>query len=398
MLQPLSFVDSVQLNVAYQEIDDGQRQRDFGSVIENRERNKSELVGVTLQGHSHWGEFMDFTYGGEVYLDKIQSSRILTDITTGESQAGQSRFPDGSTMDSFAFYIQDEIRPFSALVVTLGGRFSYVEENLPPADRGVGAALNFNRLTGNLGLMYHLSPAVRLVANLGQGFRAPNVFDLGTLGPRPGNRFNVPNQDLSPETVVTADWGFKVQTSDFQGEAFGYYSNYKDKIASVETGEVTPDGRIVVQNRNLNRVILWGAEAGARYQVREDLELSGSLTYTWGEEEFPDGSRAPADRIPPLNGLVSVRYRPGPALWVEPFIRFAARQDRLSEGNLSDPRINPDGTPGWATLNVRLGWDPHPNFGLRFALENITDANYREHGSGIDAPGINAILSAEGRF
>ena len=47
---------------------------------------------------------------------------------------------------------------------------------------------------------------------------------------------------------------------------------------------------------------------------------------------------------------------------------------------------------------VKLGWDAHPNLGVRFALENITDANYREHGSGIDAPGINAILSVEGRF
>ena len=29
---------------------------------------------------------------------------------------------------------------------------------------------------------------LNLVANIGRGFRPPNVFDLGTLGPRPGNR------------------------------------------------------------------------------------------------------------------------------------------------------------------------------------------------------------------
>lgn len=66
--------------------------------------------------------------------------------------------------------------------------------------------------------------------------------------------------------------------------------------------------------------------------------------------------------------------------------------------NLADPRIDPDGTPGWATLNVKLGFDPHRNVGLRLALENITDLNYREHGSGIDAPGIDFVLSLEGRF
>ncbi|MFQ5804304.1 MAG: TonB-dependent receptor plug domain-containing protein [Candidatus Methylomirabilales bacterium] len=398
VLQPLAFIDVVELNAAYQEINDDRRQRDFGSILENRERNSSELKGVTLQGGSHWGEVMNFTYGGEAYFDKINSSRTTTDIQTGGTQVVPSRFPDGSTMNSFGLYLLDEIHIVPSLAITLGGRFSHFDTDLP-ATGGVGAtSQSFNDVTGNLGLTYDLSPEVKLVANVGRGFRAPNVFDLGTLGARPGNRFNIPSPALDSEKILTVDWGVKVQTSNFKGEAFGYYSNYRDKIESAATGAVTPDGRIVVQNQNLNRVILWGAEMGAHFQVREDLELSGNLTYTWGEEEFPDGRQFPADRIPPLNGRVAALYRPRPTLWIEPFIRFSARQDRLSPRDISDPRIDPNGTPGWATINVKLGWDVHPNLGVRFALENITDANYREHGSGIDAPGIDAILSVEGRF
>lgn len=300
-------------------------------------------------------------------------------------------------MNSFAFYVQDEIRLFAPLTITLGGRFSHFDIELPEADRGMGVDLSFNDVTGNLGLLYSLTPTVNLVTNVGRGFRAPNVFDLGTFGPRPGNRFNIPNADLKPEKVVTVDWGVKVRTSSFQGEAFGFYSDFMDKIESVPTGEIR-NGRTVVQSQNVKKVILWGAEAGARFLVREDLELSGSLIFTWGEEEFPDGSRRPADRIPPLNGQAAVLYRPLPTLWVEPFVRFATRQDRLSDRDLTDPRINPSGTPGWVTANVRLGWDVHPNVGVRLALENLTDLNYREHGSGIDAPGFNAVLSVEGRF
>ncbi len=397
-LQPLSFVDVAELNAAYQEINDDRRQRDFGSVNENRERNSSELKGVTLQASSHWGELMTFTYGGEAYFDKINSSRKATNIQTGTTQVVSPRFPDGSTMNSFGLYVLDEIRVLPSLAFTLGGRFSHFDTNLPASGGVQSVSQSFDDLTGNLGIAYDLSPAVRLVTNVGRGFRAPNVFDLGTLGVRPGNRFNIPNSDLEPEKIVTVDWGVKVQTSNFQGEAFGYYSDYTDKIESVATGAVTSDGRQVVQNRNLNRVILWGAEVGARFQVKEDLELSGSLTYTWGEEESSDGSKFPADRIPPLNGQVALLYRPRPTLWIEPFIRFAATQNRLSPRDKTDPRIDPDGTAGWATINVKLGWDAHPHLGLRFALENITDANYREHGSGIDAPGIDAILSLEGRF
>jgi outer membrane receptor protein involved in Fe transport len=50
------------------------------------------------------------------------------------------------------------------------------------------------------------------------------------------------------------------------------------------------------------------------------------------------------------------------------------------------------------TANVRLGWDMNENLRARLAVENLFDHSYREHGSGINAPGINAIVSMEARF
>jgi outer membrane receptor protein involved in Fe transport len=50
------------------------------------------------------------------------------------------------------------------------------------------------------------------------------------------------------------------------------------------------------------------------------------------------------------------------------------------------------------TANIRLGWDISENFRARLAVENIFDQPYREHGSGINAAGINAIASLEARF
>jgi outer membrane receptor protein involved in Fe transport len=79
-------------------------------------------------------------------------------------------------------------------------------------------------------------------------------------------------------------------------------------------------------------------------------------------------------------------------------VRFAGRQDRLSDRDRVDPRINPDGTAGWMTANIRLGWDISENFRARLAVENIFDQPYREHGSGINAAGINATVSLEARF
>jgi outer membrane receptor protein involved in Fe transport len=395
---PLPFVDGLELHVAFQEINDDRRNRDLGGTREDREQNRDALTGITLQLTSRWGQWMTFTYGGEIYLDEVSSSRVGNDINTGVTSTRQSRFADGSTFNSFSFYLQDEIRVHPRLTAILGGRVSHFDIDIPKADREVGAHLTTSDLTGSLGLLYHLTPTINLVTNVGRGFRVPNVFDLSTLGPRPGNRFNIPNPNLKPEEVITIDAGVKLNFPRFTGELFGFYADYRDKIEDVATGEVTPEGRQIVQSANLNTVALYGVEAGGRFRLLDNVQLFGSLTFTWAEEEFLDGRTLPADRIPPVNGQVGLLYRPMPRLWVEPFVRFAATQDRLSERDRTDPRINPEGTPGWVTANIRLGWEITEHFRGRLAVENIFDQPYREHGSGINAPGINAIVSLEARF
>jgi hemoglobin/transferrin/lactoferrin receptor protein len=408
---PVPFVDSLEFDVAFQRINDDRRNRDVDSSREDRERNRSDLIGITLQLTSSWRQWMTFTYGGEIYLDEIRSSRVGRDIETGASSTRQGRFADGSTMGSFAVYVQDEIRVHPRLTAMLGGRFSYFDIDVAQADRPEGARLTFSDLTGSLGLLFHLTSEVNLVTNVGRGFRAPNVFDLSTLGPRPGNRFNIPNPNLKPEEVISVDAGVKVTLPRFAGEVFGFYSDYRDKIEDALTGDCFRDGvgivtpqechdedRRVVQSRNLNTVTLFGVEAGGRLALRDNLNVSGSLTFTWGEEEFRDGRSVPADRIPPLNGQLGFLYRPTSRLWLEPFVRFAARQDRLSDRDRTDPRVNPNGTPGWLTASVRAGWDIHENLRARLTVENLFDNGYREHGSGMNAPGINATVSLEGRF
>lgn len=129
-----------------------------------------------------------------------------------------------------------------------------------------------------------------------------------------------------------------------------------------------------------------------------DLEVFGNLTYTYGWETLPQGQVLSADRIPPLNGRVGLLYRSGPKVWIEPFFRFSSPQDRLSNRDLTDPRINPNGTTGWTTASLRLGWILSQYLTLHGTLENMFDQPYREHGSGINAPGKNVVVALEGRF
>jgi TonB-dependent heme/hemoglobin receptor len=396
--QATMMFDSLEFNAAHQRITDDRRARDLGDTMESREHNASLLTGFTAQATlAHWSN-SQFVYGFEFYHDEVASSRIDTDINSGIGTTETSRFPDGSTMDSFAFYGNETLHFGERLQLLLGTRYSHYHTVLEAADRGVGAELDHNDVAGNVGLSYLLIDGLKFVSNFGRGFRPPNIFDLGTLGSRPGNRFNIANPDLQPEMILTWDFGFKLQNKDWEAEAIGYVSDFRDKITSVLTGDVTSDGRNIVQNKNVNKVWLYGSEFGAHYFASDQLELYSSLTYTYGDETHNDGKVLPADRIPPLNGQFGIHYNLMSTLWIETFTRFSTRQNRLSDRDRDDPRINPNGTPGWATLNLRVGWEPDQHWALQLDLENLMDKNYREHGSGIDASGINVVVSMHSTF
>ena len=392
--QATALFDNLEIHAAHQRITDDRRARDFGDTVESREENASVLTGFTLQASlAHWSN-SQLVYGFEFYHDQVTSKRRDSDIVSGASESKTSRFPDGSTMDSYAFYGNESLQLGERWQLLLGSRYSRFHTVLAQADRDVGAELEQQDVTGNVGLSYLIVDGLKFVSNFGRGFRVPNIFDLGTLGPRPGNRYNVANTQLQPETVISWDFGFKFQNASWQAEAIGYRSDYRDKITTVLTGEVV-DGRDVVQNQNVNRLKLHGAEFGARYQASDDLHLYASLNYTYGEETFDDERTLPADRIPPLNGRFGMHYNVLPSLWLEGYTRFASEQARLSDRDKDDPRINPNGTSGWATLNLRAGWNANRNVSLQLDLENLLDKNYREHGSGVDSAGINAIASVK---
>jgi outer membrane receptor protein involved in Fe transport len=90
-----------------------------------------------------------------------------------------------------------------------------------------------------------------------------------------------------------------------------------------------------------------------------------------------------------------LRYEPNDTWYVEPYVQFASRQSRLSPRDVRDVRIDPEGTPGWGTVNVRAQWMPRNNLRLGAAVENLADKRYRVHGSGIDAVGRNLWVSAQ---
>lgn len=390
--------DELAVHWAYQGIKDDRTNRDFGSTQRNFEDNSSELHAITLQLNKTLNPRAALVYGADFNTDLIESRRSRVDLRNGAVSFPTTRFPDQSRMKTFGAYGEGTFGLTDRFSLTAGGRGSRVSVTLPAADRGVATDLSFNDFTYSLGALFVLNEQVHLVSNLGRGFRAPNVFDLGTLGARPNNRFNLPNPALDPEKVLTLDAGFKLQATRWQGELIGYVSRFRDKITSVETGVVRSDRRIEVQSRNVAKQTIRGAEASARYLFNDALSVFGALTYTRGTEQVPGTAEVPADRIPPLSGRLGVLWYLRDDLALEAYTQTAQRQDRLSPRDRIDPRINPAGTAGFATGNLRLSWTIDAGQALTLKLENLADLAYRQHGSGLDEAGRNYVLGYEVRF
>ena len=376
-------------HLARQVITDDRRTQDYASPVITDEASESTLDGLTLQFNSPWGPAgNELVWGFEAYADSVSSSRLRRDSVTGQETPARGRYPDGSSMDSLAAYLSNRWQ-FDRLTLDAGLRYSRFDIRLPASDETATLRLEPDDLTGDVHLAFEVASGLRALANVGRGFRPPNIFDLGTLGSRPGNRFNIPNPNLQPESVWSYDLGLKLARGGWEAEAFIWYSDYRDKISSRFTGDSTPDGRQVVQSDNLNEAKLYGLESGLRYFAADAWEFYAVVNFTRGDETEPDGGRIPADRIPPLNGRVGLVWQPGEQFRIEPYVDFAARQDRLSPRDESDPRIDPAGTAGFGTLNLLLGWQPAETWRTGLRLQNLGDKAYREHGSGIDAPGRN---------
>ena len=380
-------------DIAWQRIDDDRRSRGFESTERRREENRSDLFGMTLSA-ARTSELGSWIVGAEYYFDTVSSSRVATDLVTGSMQVLAPRFPDGSEVRQGAVYGNAQRLFARRHNLSAGVRLSNDDVSLSATSVSSATSIDSTDVSGDIGYIFELSERWHWVTNLGFGFRAPNVFDLGTLGNRPGNRFNIPNTSLDSERVTQFDIGVRHRGDRLQFDVALYGLSYDDRITSVGTGDVTADGRDVVQAVNAAESTIRGIEAGLKMMFNEDLGARAILNYTWGEQKVVGGNTEPADRIPPLNGSFVLEYDAGGAWRAAGWLRFAAEQDRLSARDVRDNRIDPEGTDGWIVLGTRVDWQPDLNWALSFGVDNLLDERYRVHGSGLDAPGRSFSISA----
>ena len=337
-------------------------------------------------------------YGLDFYLDQIDS----TGTRTGRDPRSARPLADDSDYLSLGIFAQARHSWSERFETTAGVRYTYARADLGRVFNGVtdiSEEESYNALVFNARARYQYDDIWTIFAGASQGFRAPNVNDLsGNVTSRSGLTA-LGNLDLDPETTITLELGTRAEGERFSLEASAFYTYLDDVILGIPESE----GSSTVITTNGANAWIVGFEGEASYQLTDAFTLSGFVTYQYGDAQrdsfigSDDVITEPVSRLSPLRGSLSLRYEePGSNWWAEARVIAAARANRLSANDRTDTqRIPPGGTPSYLVANLSAGWQPTERLSFNLALQNLTDEDYRVHGSGLNEPGFGALITTQ---
>ena len=405
------FAETVRACMSYQTQDEKQvRVRDDGRSDE--QGVDVDTVGVSLQLESP-SAVGRWTYGFEYYHDSVRSFR--RNYNADGTPAGvetQGPVADDATYDRLGVYVQDDIPLWGDRVnLILGARYNFARadaDKMEDPETGDRTSLSedWDTVVGSVRALCRLDEGDHwhLFAGVSQGFRAPNLSDLTRLDTARTDEIETPSPDLDPEEFLCYEIGLKARYDSLSAQLAYFYTAIDDLIIRTPTGKVI-GGDDEVTKKNSGDGYVHGAELGLSYRFHSQWTAFGSFCWMMGYvDTYPtaaqDKERDYLDRIQPATGMVGLRWdHPRANAWLELLATIADEQDKLSERDQADTsRIPPGGTPGYTVYTLRGGWELKEGLTASAAVENITDKDYRIHGSGVNEPGTNFVMTLDWRF
>jgi len=397
-----NWLDRWTATLSYQTQDDSEFQNRSATDI-RQQGAEVDSFGFDLSLESEVGAGT-LIYGLDYYHDEVDAFGKRD--TTGTGLVNRPDFrpvADDSQYDLLGAFAQYVWRPSEPLELTAGTRFTYAEAKLGKffdsglaADRS--AARNWNNLSSSLRALYRLNREWALYGGLSQAFRAPNLTDLsGNLTTLSGTP-TAGNVDVDPEEFLTYEIGTRFSAAQTYLNFSVYYTDISDIITGVpattgSTANITSigqDGEV------------YGVELEGFWHFLPNWTLSGFAAWQDGRTEtalFLGGPTAGDNfsQLNPLSASLALRWdAPSRRYWEKGRVLAAAEQDELSRSNLTDTqRIPIGGTPGYVVFMANAGWQASDRLELTLGLENLTNEDYRIHGSGQNEPGFGAIARAK---
>lgn len=330
-------------------------------------------------------------------------------IQQNKNRGEEFLVPDYHSQNIGAFvYLK---RSFKGGAVNAGLRYDYKKmlgDDLFDEDSGVihqhFYAFNntFSNWSTALGLAYELSEKLSFKGNIGSGFRAPNIAELGANGKHEGTfRYEIGNSLLKQETSLQFDLGlnyqekqFSISVNAFKNSIYNYIylkqSNNEmiNYVAQDGSIEVLPVYRFTQTNARLV-----GAELSADFHLIDPLHFESNFSFVKGLNLL-NNSALPF--IPAANWGNEMRYEPKWRKLDKSYFKFGL--NHFFKQNRIDVFETP--TAAYTLLNVGFGTGFKlgiTKMNLWMDIQNLSNISYYNHLSrykliGIFNPGRNVSL------
>ncbi len=386
-LEPIAAIDALTVTASHNRQRENQKR---GIPTTRFQETDVETIGVQAVAVKDLDWVGKWTSGFDWYYDDVDSP-------FGGTASGPI-VPDDAWYQRIGVFSSWDVALTERLDMIAGIRYENINTAGTPIVEvnGVDTPLfinpNYHDWVSQIGLVYELDRDIHLVGSISEGFRAPNLDDLMANNPNVLQQGqSIPSLGLTPERSINYEVGIKTNFNRLRTQTFVFYTDLQDNIVSI-----VPDPAAPTTFASANQdSFVQGVETSGEYLLdgllKEGWSLYGNFWYTYGVNRVTD---SPLSRVPPTQGILGLRWRERRLRsYFEAYTWMVRRQDRLEQvRDITDERIPVGGTPGYATLNLRIGrtygcCDQHR---LSLSLENITDKNYLVHGSGVFGTGATA--------
>lgn len=367
-------------------------------------------LGAFAQFHSD-SSFGYLTYGVDYYRDHVDSSRRRDVPRPGDEIQG--KVGDDSTYDLFGVFVQDVLQVNDDVRVEAGLRYTYAAVDADSVrdpqnyEQRIGVSNSWDELTANVRGLLNVTDEVNLYVGASQGFRAPSLTDLTSFEIARSGEQEIPVTDLEEERFIGYEVGAKLRTSRASAQAAWFYTDIQDQILRFPTGTTTSSGDPIVTKGNVGDGYIQGFELSYVVELMARTELFGSHSYQYGRISNYQDPANPAglsddypSRLMPMQNVLGLRWQSVEGRFhASTTVVRAEDADKLSFRDQGDTqRIPPGGTPSYTIWNANCGWQVTDQASLECGIENITNVDYRVHGSGSNGLGTNFVLGMRVTF
>ena len=382
--QVTPWISDLQTSLFVREVNTFIRGINHGASNGNVETRDTWVIGPTgvggkLLARSPLGDNL-LAYGVDVYHedvpsfeDEVRLVNTAGQLISRDPRAKRVRNAVQSLFGVFGHYDWDASQRFTA---SLGARYDLTRTELDDKPAvGESPALTAayagklksddDKVTGSAGLIFRLLDSFHLVANASTAFRAPTTFDKSGSGVV-GAILTIPNPDVQPEQSVTYEGGARVRLRSFDANLTAFRTDYEDLLQTVF---LTPTTR---QRINIGEARTEGFELDGVWTLPRSLSLRFNAAQVRGTNTL---THVPLPYVPPLSGLVALRYAPARDYWVEAAGRWSRAKTRID-------RTQERKTEGYEVWSLYAGtglgrWSPRlAAYRLTVGIDNLTDEDY----------------------